>query len=66
MAKACDYITELKQSNQRLSEYVKENEQLVAELELLGRQMEELKVENDQLRAQLAQHGIIPATGPMS
>ncbi|XP_075232374.1 upstream stimulatory factor 2-like isoform X2 [Lycorma delicatula] len=66
LAKACDYITELKQSNQRLAEYVKENEHLVAELELIGRQMEELKAENDQLRAQLAQHGIIPATDPLS
>lgn len=66
LAKACDYITELKQSNVRLHDCIKENENLVAELELLGRQMEELKVENDQLRAQLAQHGIIPACDPLT
>ncbi|XP_022194762.1 upstream stimulatory factor 1 isoform X2 [Nilaparvata lugens] len=66
LAKACDYITELKQSNTRLHEYMKENEQLIAELEMVSRQMDSLKLENHQLREQLVQHGIIPNSDPLS
>lgn len=66
LAKACDYIMELRTSNQRLAEYSKENEQLVSDMEILGRQIEELRMENDQLRAQLAEHGISPCLDPLS
>ncbi|RZF40662.1 hypothetical protein LSTR_LSTR012763 [Laodelphax striatellus] len=66
LAKACDYITELKQSNSRLNEYMKENEQLIAELEMVTRQMDALKLENHQLREQLVQHGIIPTSDSLS
>ena len=57
---------ELRTSNQRLAEYSKENEQLVSDMEILGRQIEELRMENDQLRAQLAEHGISPCLDPLS
>lgn len=66
LAKACDYIMELRSSNQRLAEYSKENEQLVSDMEVLGRQIEELRMENDQLRAQLAEHGISPCLDPLT
>ncbi|XP_054261335.1 upstream stimulatory factor 2 [Macrosteles quadrilineatus] len=56
LAKACDYIMELRTCNQRLMECSKENEQLAAELESVSRQLEEMRHENDQLRAQLADH----------
>lgn len=66
LAKACDYITELRTSNQRLAEFSKENEQLVSDMEVLGRQIEDLRMENDQLRAQLAEHGISPCLDPLT
>jgi len=60
LAKACDYIMELRACNQRLIEFGKENEQLATELEVVSRQLEEARHENDQLRAQLVDHGITP------
>uniref|UniRef100_A0A1B6LYF6 BHLH domain-containing protein n=1 Tax=Graphocephala atropunctata TaxID=36148 RepID=A0A1B6LYF6_9HEMI len=59
LAKACDYILELRSCNQRLLDFSKENEQLAAE-------MEELRNENNQLRAQLAEHGISPCHDSLS
>lgn len=50
LAKACDYITELRDANQRLVVYAKENEQLVAEVDCLSRRVEELRQENERLR----------------
>ncbi|XP_028984669.1 upstream stimulatory factor 2 isoform X3 [Betta splendens] len=58
LSKACDYIRELRQSNQRLQESLKEVERIQVDNELCRQQIEELKNENTLLRAQLQQHGI--------
>ncbi|XP_018582520.1 upstream stimulatory factor 2 isoform X2 [Scleropages formosus] len=58
LSKACDYIRELRQNNQRLQESFKEVERMQVDNELLRQQIEELKNENALLRAQLQQHGI--------
>lgn len=50
LAKACDYITELRESNERLLIFAKENEQLLAEVESLSREVQELRRENERLR----------------
>ena len=60
LAKACEYIVELRSSNQQLAECLKDNEQLNMDMEIMRQQNEELKRENALLRAQLSQHGIIP------
>uniref|UniRef100_A0A3P8UFC1 Upstream transcription factor 2, c-fos interacting n=1 Tax=Cynoglossus semilaevis TaxID=244447 RepID=A0A3P8UFC1_CYNSE len=58
LSKACDYIRELRQSNQRLQESFKEVERIQVENQMCQQQIEELKSENVLLRAQLQQHGI--------
>jgi len=58
LAKACDYIVELRESNERLLVYAKENEQLVAEVEGLSHKLEKIRAENDRLKSHLRQHGI--------
>lgn len=58
LSKACDYIRELRQNNQRLQESFKEVERVQVDNELLRQQIEELKNDNALLRAQLQQHGI--------
>ncbi|XP_020783005.1 upstream stimulatory factor 2 isoform X1 [Boleophthalmus pectinirostris] len=58
LSKACDYIRELRQSNQHLQEALKEVERIQVDNELCRQQIEELKNENALLRAQLQQHGI--------
>ncbi|XP_019724640.1 upstream stimulatory factor 2 isoform X2 [Hippocampus comes] len=58
LSKACDYIRELRQGNQRLQESLKEVERIQVDNELCRQQIEELKNENASLRAQLRQHGI--------
>uniref|UniRef100_A0A8V5GN96 Upstream stimulatory factor 2 n=1 Tax=Melopsittacus undulatus TaxID=13146 RepID=A0A8V5GN96_MELUD len=58
LSKACDYVRELRQSNQRLQETLKEAERLHMDNDLLRHQMEELKSENAVLRAQLQQRGL--------
>uniref|UniRef100_A0A7N8YCZ5 Upstream transcription factor 2, c-fos interacting n=1 Tax=Mastacembelus armatus TaxID=205130 RepID=A0A7N8YCZ5_9TELE len=58
LSKACDYIRELRQNNQRLQESYKEVERVEMDNELLRQQIEELKNDNALLRAQLQQHGI--------
>ncbi|MBN3291714.1 USF2 factor, partial [Polypterus senegalus] len=58
LSKACDYIRELRQTNQRLQESFKEVERVQVDNELLRQQVEEMKNENALLRAQLQQHGI--------
>uniref|UniRef100_A0A8C6WXI4 Upstream transcription factor 2, c-fos interacting n=1 Tax=Neogobius melanostomus TaxID=47308 RepID=A0A8C6WXI4_9GOBI len=58
LSKACDYIRELRQSNQRLQDSFKEVERVEMDNELLRQQIEELKNDNALLRAQLQQHGI--------
>uniref|UniRef100_A0AAY5L1L1 BHLH domain-containing protein n=1 Tax=Esox lucius TaxID=8010 RepID=A0AAY5L1L1_ESOLU len=58
LSKACDYIRELRQNNQRLQDSFKEVVRVQADNELLKQQIEELKNDNALLRAQLQQHGI--------
>ncbi|XP_037119245.1 upstream stimulatory factor 2 isoform X3 [Syngnathus acus] len=58
LSKACDYIRELRQNNQRLQESCKEVERIELDNELLRQQLEELKGDNALLRAQLQQHGV--------
>lgn len=58
LAKACDYIQELRNTNARLPDLLKENESLTVEVELLRQQCEEMKNENQVLRAHLQQNGI--------
>ncbi|KAK1804867.1 hypothetical protein P4O66_019128 [Electrophorus voltai] len=58
LSKACDYIRELRQSNQRLQESFKEVERVQVDNELLRQQIEDLKNDNALLRAQLQQHGL--------
>ncbi|XP_016341365.1 upstream stimulatory factor 2-like [Sinocyclocheilus anshuiensis] len=57
LSKACDYIGELKQHNQRLQESLRGVERVQMDNELLRQQLEELKSENGLLRAQLEHHG---------
>ncbi|XP_036827195.1 upstream stimulatory factor 2 isoform X3 [Oncorhynchus mykiss] len=58
LSKACDYIRELRQNNQRLQDSFKEVLRVQADNELLKQQIEEMKNDNALLRAQLQQHGI--------
>ncbi|XP_059423119.1 upstream stimulatory factor 2 isoform X1 [Carassius carassius] len=58
LSKACDYIGELKQHNQRLQDSLRGVERVQMDNELLRRQLEELKSENGLLRTQLDHHGI--------
>ncbi|XP_048116062.1 upstream stimulatory factor 2 isoform X3 [Alosa alosa] len=58
LSKACDYIRELRQTNQRLQESFKEVERIQVDNKLLAQQIEELKSENALLRAQLQQPGL--------
>ncbi|XP_061839267.1 upstream stimulatory factor 2 isoform X2 [Nerophis lumbriciformis] len=58
LSKACDYIRELRQNNQRLQDSYKEAERIELDNELLRQQLEELKSDNALLRAQLQQHGV--------
>uniref|UniRef100_A0A673LSN2 BHLH domain-containing protein n=1 Tax=Sinocyclocheilus rhinocerous TaxID=307959 RepID=A0A673LSN2_9TELE len=57
LSKACDYIGELKQHNQRLQESLRGVERVQMDNELLRQQLEELKSKNGLLRAQLEHHG---------
>ncbi|KAK2903624.1 hypothetical protein Q8A67_008337 [Cirrhinus molitorella] len=59
LSKACDYIGELKQHNQRLKESLRAAERLQMDNELLRRQLKELKSENGLLRSQLEHHSIV-------
>ncbi|XP_073702554.1 upstream stimulatory factor 2 [Garra rufa] len=59
LSKACDYIGELKQHNQRLQESLRAAERLQMDNELLRRQLKELKCENTLLRALLEHHSIV-------
>lgn len=60
LSKACEYIAELRNTNLRLAEHLKETERLAVDAEITRQQCEELKQENAMLRAQLQQHGIVP------
>lgn len=57
LAKACDYIQELRASAARLPELLKENERLALELELQRQQSDQLRATNQLLKAHLQQNG---------
>lgn len=58
LAKACDYINELRSNSARLPDILKENERLAVDVELLRQQCDQLKATNQLLKAHLQQHGI--------
>ncbi|KAL1479694.1 hypothetical protein MTO96_051648 [Rhipicephalus appendiculatus] len=58
LAKACDYIQELRANCARLPEVLKENERLALDLDLLRQQCEQLRATNQLLKAHLEQSGI--------
>lgn len=58
LAKACEYIVELRNSNQRLTDCLKENERLSSHVEYLQQLNEKLKLHNNLLRSELSQRGI--------
>lgn len=63
LAKACDYIQELRANSARLSEVLKENERLALDLELLQQQYDQLRAANQMLKAHLDQSGITVSDG---
>jgi len=60
LAKACEYLAETRNTNQRLVESLKQNEGVSAENERLSSQIEQLQQENAILKQQLQNHGIVP------
>jgi len=62
LAKACEYLAETRNTNQRLVESIKQNEGVSAENESLASQVEQLQAENAMLKQQLQNHGIVPQT----
>lgn len=66
LAKACDYITELRNHNDHLTERIKESQRREMDFDLLKQELEVLKNENAALknenalvRAQLQQQGLL-------
>merc|ERR1712025_1015413 len=62
LAKACEYLAETRNTNQRLVDSIKQNEGVSAENERLSSQVEQLQAENAMLKQQLQNHGIVPQT----
>lgn len=62
LAKACEYISDLKDANIRLAESLKESESISMNNELLRQQLEQAKDEVGLLRRTLEQNGL-EATG---
>lgn len=61
LAKAFEHITELKETNNSLSECLKENEKVLIENIKLQETNDRLQRDNELLRAQISQLGITPA-----
>ncbi|TTO95314.1 Upstream stimulatory factor 1 [Bagarius yarrelli] len=61
LSKACDYIQELRQSNNRLAEELNTLDRLRMDNQLLRQEVEDWKSKNQILRSQLRQHGIVAA-----
>uniref|UniRef100_A0A3B1JC15 Upstream stimulatory factor 1 n=1 Tax=Astyanax mexicanus TaxID=7994 RepID=A0A3B1JC15_ASTMX len=61
LSKACDYIQELRQNNNRLGEELGMLERLRMDNQLLRQEVEDWKSKNQILRNQLRQHGIVAA-----
>lgn len=54
LAKACEYIAELRVANQNLNQYLRDNEKLRQEITALKQLVTQLKRENNQLRTQIS------------
>ncbi|XP_036416938.1 upstream stimulatory factor 1 isoform X3 [Colossoma macropomum] len=61
LSKACDYIQELRQNNNRLADDLSTLERLRMDNQLLRQEVEDWKSKNQILRNQLRQHGIVAA-----
>jgi len=62
LAKACEYLAEMRNTNQRLVESIKQAEEVSSENDRLSIQVEQLQQENALLKQQLQNHGIVPQT----
>jgi len=62
LAKACEYVAELRNTNQRLMDNIKQSDGVTTENERLSAQLEQLQQENAVLKQQLQNHGIMPQT----
>jgi len=62
LAKACEFLAEMRNTNQRLAESIKQTEEANQENERLSSQIEQLQQENAVLKQQLQNHGIVPPT----
>lgn len=62
LAKACEYLAEMRNTNQRLVDSIKQAEEVTADNERLSLQVEQLQQENAVLKQQLQNHGIVPQT----
>lgn len=58
LAKACEYIVELRDNNQKLEAYVKENKQLTQTVEVLQQRNTALEAQNRSLKEMLKHSGI--------
>jgi hypothetical protein len=59
LARACEYVTEIRHSNQSLREKAAKADKILLENEKLQNQVEVLKQENEVLRQQLESNGIL-------
>ena len=59
LARACEYVTEMRQSNQSLKEKAAKAEKLLSENEKLQHQLDAMKQENELLRQHLDSNGIL-------
>jgi len=64
LAKACEYLAEMRNTNQRLVDSIKQAEEVTQDNERLSSQIEQLQQENAVLKQQLQNHGIVPQTSP--
>ncbi|XP_029159860.1 upstream stimulatory factor 2-like isoform X2 [Nylanderia fulva] len=62
LAKACEYIAELRIANQNLNQYLRDNEKLRQEITALKQLVTQLKRENNQLRTQISSSSSSSAT----
>jgi len=60
LAKACEYLAETRNTNQRLVDSLKQTEEISAEKDRLSTRLEQLQKENEALKQQLQSHGIVP------
>ena len=59
LARACEYVSEMRQSNQSLREKAGKAEKLLSENEKLQNQIDVLKQENELLKQHLESNGIL-------